>query len=141
MTSASRTSPPACREYREIPLDHLRPHPDVVGFFDPTSSEGAALVASVEKFGILVPLLVGPEVNGDHIIIDGRRRFTCGQLLGLPTVPCLVEPAAPRVDGYGAERFMVNATAKRWTQAERKAALRRLGLSASESAVGAVLTA
>src|SRR5947209_8006560 len=120
MTNGESAAQPAPCEYREIPLNHLRSDPAPVTSFNPASPEDAALLASVRKFGVLIPLLVGPEVNGGHVIIDGHRRVACARLLGLPIVPCRVANS-PAPDGYATHRFVVNTTAKRWTQAERKA--------------------
>jgi len=96
------------------------------------------LLASIRKFGVLCPLAVAPEKDGHDVILNGNRRWRCARQLDLPTIPCMVATAADD-RGYAAHRFMLNTMVKPWTQAERKKALKRLGLTPTEATVGARL--
>src|SRR4051812_4289229 len=115
-------------ECRETPPDLLRISIGLHTDFDAMSSADAALIASIREFGILCPIIVGPERGGRHVIVDGCRRFEAARHLGLPAVPCAIGNASDEY-GYAVQRFILNTTAKPWTQAERKAVLERLGLT------------
>ncbi len=45
---------------------------------------------SVEKYGVLVPIIVRPKDNGQYEIIAGHRRKCACELLGIETIPTLV---------------------------------------------------
>ncbi len=45
---------------------------------------------SVEKYGVLVPIIVRPKDNGQYEIIAGHRRKRACELLGIETIPTLV---------------------------------------------------
>ena len=49
------------------------------------------LAESIERYGILQPLLVSPIDNNQYEIIAGERRFQAAQKAGLSMVPCLVK--------------------------------------------------
>ena len=53
--------------------------------------EQAELTASIRKEGILIPLLVRPT-GERYLVIDGHRRRVAATALGLPTVPCQLQP-------------------------------------------------
>jgi ParB family chromosome partitioning protein len=52
------------------------------------------LAASIEKYGILEPLLVKLSPRNDgfplYELIDGERRFRAAALLGIPKLPCVI---------------------------------------------------
>ena len=50
------------------------------------------LVQSIEKHGILQPLVVKEEKDGSYQIIAGERRFRASQMIGMTRVPCIVKP-------------------------------------------------
>lgn len=82
-------------EVVQIPVSDLVADP-----FQPrrTFKEAAIqeLAASIERHGILQPLLVRPlshgEGQGKYCIVAGERRFRAAQRLGLKTVPCSIRP-------------------------------------------------
>lgn len=45
---------------------------------------------SVKQYGILVPALVRPKVNGGYEMIAGHRRKKASELAGKETIPCIV---------------------------------------------------
>lgn len=54
------------------------------------------LVNSIEKHGILQPIVVAEEVDGTYQIIAGERRFRAAQMIGMARVPCIVKPVDKR---------------------------------------------
>ena len=73
-----------------VGIDELKP-----GAFQPRKTfdkdELAALAASVEKSGVLQPLLVRP-VDAGYEIIAGERRWRAAQMARLHQVPVIVQP-------------------------------------------------
>ena len=56
-------------------------------YFDPQKMQ--QLVQSIQEHGILEPLLVRPQLNGQYELIAGERRFRAAQILGLDAVPII----------------------------------------------------
>ena len=73
----------------EIEIERLRPfkeHP----FQVKDDKEMFLLQESIEKYGILNPLIVRPVPDGYYEIISGHRRKHAAQLAGLTTIPTIV---------------------------------------------------
>lgn len=69
-----------------IPLEALRPNPNQPRkAFDDLEE----LIASIERVGVLEPLLVRREDHG-YEIVSGERRYRASQAAGLEDVPCIV---------------------------------------------------
>jgi ParB family chromosome partitioning protein len=76
-------------DYREIPLELIRPNPDQPRrSFDPESI--SALAGSIADAGIVQPLIVRPLAGGRYELIAGERRWRAAQEAGIETVPALV---------------------------------------------------
>lgn len=45
---------------------------------------------SVKQYGVLVPSLVRPMLDGSYQMVSGHRRKRAAELAGLPTVPCII---------------------------------------------------
>ena len=76
----------------ELPVDRLAPGhwPNPRGPVDTATPAFAELKASIEEQGILEPIVIGPpllELDGQHAIVAGWRRYTAARALGLPSVP------------------------------------------------------
>jgi ParB family chromosome partitioning protein len=50
-----------------------------------------ALAESVEKYGVIQPILVKKQENGFYQIIAGERRWRASKLAGLKTIPAIVK--------------------------------------------------
>lgn len=50
----------------------------------------AELAASIQKFGIIQPVVVKPTGNGSYRIIAGERRWRAARLIGLEEVPVII---------------------------------------------------
>lgn len=72
----------------QLSIDQIRPNPDQPRkYFEEESLEG--LAKSIQKEGILAPLLVRP-IDGGYQIVHGERRWRAAKMAGLEEVPCIV---------------------------------------------------
>lgn len=73
----------------ELGLERLRPfenHP-----FKVKEDEAMArLMESIERYGIMNPLIVMPTTEGFYRIISGHRRKYCAEKLGYTKVPVII---------------------------------------------------
>tara|TARA_R110001583_G_scaffold62101_2_gene183023 strand:- start:8096 stop:10303 length:2208 start_codon:yes stop_codon:yes gene_type:complete len=71
----------------QIKISEIKPHPYNYEIYEPFESEDTKLrndfLVSIEKFGVLVPIIVNP----DYEIISGHRRYFASLKLELETVP------------------------------------------------------
>lgn len=76
--------------------------------FNPRGDLGdlAELTASIERHGILVPLLVRPTQKGGLVLVDGHRRLAAAEQAGVERVPVLVRED---LDGQALVAAMVTA--------------------------------
>ena len=49
------------------------------------------LASSIKVHGIIQPIVVNKEPNGDYLIIAGERRWRAANLCGLKTVPVIIK--------------------------------------------------
>lgn len=77
--------------YREIPLAAIERdvnQPRVI-FDDEKLQE---LAASIEKYGVLSPILVKPaKIAGRYLLVAGERRVRAAKLAGLVTIPAIID--------------------------------------------------
>ncbi|HJN14532.1 MAG TPA: ParB/RepB/Spo0J family partition protein [Armatimonadota bacterium] len=75
-------------------LVELRPNEIEPNPFQPRTSMADAqldeLTRSIERHGVVQPLVVRPVGNGNYQLVTGERRWRASQRAGLATVPCLV---------------------------------------------------
>ncbi|MGB9911158.1 MAG: ParB/RepB/Spo0J family partition protein [Microgenomates group bacterium] len=84
----------ADKQVIQIEVDQLQPNPlQPRGLITPESL--ADLVESIREHGILEPLVVAKTPAG-YQIIAGERRWRAAKILGLKTVPAIVEETTPR---------------------------------------------
>jgi len=79
----------------EIPLSQIHPNPNQPRKeFNPESL--AELAESIRNFGIMQPLLLMEEPDGQsYMIVAGERRFRAAALAGLEKLPCIVRQLSP----------------------------------------------
>ena len=81
------------REVNEVDINAIAPNPD-----QPRSNfkreELEELSASIQKDGLLQPILVRPLEGGTYQIIAGERRWQASKLAGLQQVPIRVKEAS-----------------------------------------------
>jgi len=73
----------------EIPVGHLHPNPQQPRqiFDDDALSE---LTASIQRHGVLQPLLVSEDGPDRYVLITGERRWRAARRAGLRTVPAVI---------------------------------------------------
>ena len=82
--------------YREIPTTHIRPNPNQPRkSFDEETL--ASLAASVASMGVIQPILVREEEDGQYEIIAGERRWRAARRVGLDFIPAIVQSVDAKV--------------------------------------------
>jgi len=77
---------------REVPVETIRANPNQPRrSFDEESLE--ELAASIKELGVLQPLLVRPDDDGNLELIAGERRLRAARRAGLNTVPVVIRTA------------------------------------------------
>lgn len=83
-----------CEEIRQIPIADIRPFGGEYGkaYFHIRPEKVDELSESIKTVGVLVPLIVRPDVGGKakYELIAGRTRLTAAEQVGLETVPCVI---------------------------------------------------
>ena len=87
-TQAERDS--AQRSYViDLPAAEISDFPDHP-FKVRMDEEMEQMVESVKERGVLSPVLVRPMPDGSYQMVSGHRRKRAAELVGLPTLPCIV---------------------------------------------------
>ncbi|MFZ0012539.1 MAG: ParB/RepB/Spo0J family partition protein [Acidimicrobiia bacterium] len=75
--------------FLDIPVDDIKPNPDQPRsrFDDEALSE---LAASIIEVGVLQPVVVARDDEGNHYLIAGERRWRAARKAGLTTIPAVV---------------------------------------------------
>jgi hypothetical protein len=79
--------------WESLPVDSIRLDPASARVADRYTEPDQSFdqfVASIAKWGIAEDVIVSRMSDGEHLIIDGVRRFRAAIRLGLPNVPCMV---------------------------------------------------
>ncbi|MCH8049322.1 ParB/RepB/Spo0J family partition protein [Patescibacteria group bacterium] len=80
------------RGAQEIPIDSIAANPLQPRKHFP-STELEDLLASIKEHGIIQPLVVTDQGNGQYELIAGERRLRAAKMLGLKSVPVVVRTA------------------------------------------------
>ena len=81
---------------RMVPIDEIAPNPEQPRtVFEPTALE--ELSASIDKHGVLIPLVVRQE-EGKYFLIAGERRLRAAALAGLQEVPVVVRDVSTGIE-------------------------------------------
>jgi len=88
-TDARETNTQTRRAETSLPVEQIRPNPDQPrrSFSEQELNE---LAASIEKSGIIQPLIVRRLGDGDYQIVAGERRWRAAQLAQLHEVPVVI---------------------------------------------------
>ncbi len=75
--------------YLEIPVDDIKPNPDQPRsrFDEETLVE---LAASISDVGVLQPIVVTRDGDGNHFLVAGERRWRAARIAGLVSIPAVV---------------------------------------------------
>lgn len=123
-------NPAAVLTVTAVPLEQIQPETSDRHNQPATELEDKRLRHSIQRFGVLAPIVVSSTGDGQYVIIDGLRRFRIAQELGLRSIDCVINP---ETDAGTREsiRFQLESTFKPLTAAERAQLERRLeGLGA-----------
>lgn len=92
----------------DMPLSELHPFPDHP-FQVRDDDSMKETVESIKEYGVLVPAIVRPRVDGGYELISGHRRKHACELAGLPTMPVIVR----NLDDDAATIIMVDSNIQR----------------------------
>ena len=73
-----------------VPADQIFPYARQPYTIDRPTPDLVRLMDSVERFGIMEPMVVRPRDGGGYEIIAGHRRNYCAGVVGLETRPVIV---------------------------------------------------
>jgi ParB family chromosome partitioning protein len=91
----TETANSAQTNYLDIPVDDIRPNPDQPrSRFDEELLD--ELAASITEVGVLQPVVVSRDDEGQHYLIAGERRWRAARKAGLTTIPAVVRGATGR---------------------------------------------
>jgi ParB family chromosome partitioning protein len=91
--------------------------------FDETSLQ--ELMNSINELGLLSPIKVRTMPNGRYMIIYGNRRYKASQMLGRPTIPCIVSTVTDEMEIY-LEQIAENLTREGFSPIEEAEAFNKL---------------
>ncbi|MGX8700298.1 ParB/RepB/Spo0J family partition protein [Caproiciproducens sp.] len=92
----------------DMPLSEMHPFPDHP-FQVRDDDSMKETVESIKEYGVLVPAIVRPSVEGGYELISGHRRKHACELAGLPTMPVIVRD----LDDDAATIIMVDSNIQR----------------------------
>jgi ParB/RepB/Spo0J family partition protein len=108
---------------REIPTASIRKN-DANPRIHFTPEEMDRLTESIDRKGILVPIVVYEEGDG-FVLTDGERRWRCAKELGLETVPAIITEA-PSPDENLVQMFNIHMVREAWKDMPTANALGRV---------------
>jgi ParB family transcriptional regulator, chromosome partitioning protein len=77
-----------------LPLEQIRPNPEQPRrYFDEQSL--AELAESIRERGLLQPVIVKREADGQYLLLAGERRYRASRMAGLAAIPALVRDDHP----------------------------------------------
>ncbi|HTF57273.1 MAG TPA: ParB/RepB/Spo0J family partition protein [Planctomycetota bacterium] len=87
---------PSRREDRlsYIPVDEIHDNPQQPREYV-VEGPHASLKASIEKYGVIVPVIVNRD-HGRYVLIAGQRRLMAARELGMKMIPAIVRTLSPR---------------------------------------------
>ncbi len=107
-----------------ISIRHI--HPDInQPRKDVRNDERGKLVASIQKYGIEIPLSVVDISDKQFNIIDGHRRYYSAKDIGLKRLPCRVYQKMTRGD-LESRRFEIQNNRKNWRPIEKGGAFKKI---------------
>jgi ParB family chromosome partitioning protein len=83
------------------------------------------LMNSINELGLLSPIKVRTMPNGRYMIIYGNRRYKASQMLGRPTIPCIVSTVTDEMEIY-LEQIAENLTREGFSPIEEAEAFHKL---------------
>lgn len=96
------------------------------------------LIASIQLFGILTPLLVKPAEDDKYKIISGHRRWFCSKTLydngnnGFAMLPCVIDDGQGGTSAEEMKLILLNSTTRKKTDYELTQEISRLKTAINE---------
>src|SRR5665213_3028273 len=90
MTTEASTSGKSTFTLAELPTDHLFLDQEVGPIRSDLFEDQASMLQSIEKHGLLEPLIVSQTTTDKYSVLDGHRRLQAVKKLGYTLVPCLI---------------------------------------------------
>ena len=75
-----------------VPAEQVFPYARQPYAIERPTADLVRLMDSIEKFGIMDPLIVRPREAGGYEIVAGHRRNYCAGAVGMDTRPVIVRP-------------------------------------------------
>src|ERR1044071_6682683 len=98
-------------QLKEIPTDHIKRNPENPRLVF-RSEELASLMASINRYGIQVPITVYKD-RDHYVLIDGERRWRCADKLNIKRMPALILPKPSPLDNL-LLMFNIHALREQW---------------------------
>ncbi len=95
MAQPLRMSSPQPPTIQWVAIESLHPSPFSHHLYGPAENELDGLQESIERQGILVPLVIAPRPSGGWEVLSGHRRLACAKRLGWPQVRCEISDLTP----------------------------------------------
>ncbi len=84
-------------KYRELPTNSIKPNPNQPRkAFDEEAL--TSLAASISSMGIIQPIIVQEDEEGNYTIIAGERRWRAARRVGLDVVPAIVQSGGAQIN-------------------------------------------
>ena len=111
--------------YRLLPLSEIDADPEQPRRgFDPAGL--AELAASIKEYGVLAPILVRVTAGGTYRVVAGERRLRASKLLGLDTIPAIIDSDDSEDQSTLAKQLVENIQREDLSPLERAHAMAQL---------------
>lgn len=122
MRYAQMPTPPPCMPGEQLPIDRITPRPSLHRVQEPGSLE--ALAESIQRWGLVRPVIVRRTGMGRYAIVSGNRRLMACRHLGMSCIGVRVLPEDAR--WQSADRLLETLLTRRLHYLEEAQALRAL---------------
>ncbi|MBP9839318.1 MAG: ParB/RepB/Spo0J family partition protein [Proteobacteria bacterium] len=111
--------------YRLLPLSEIDVDPDQPRrSFEPEAL--SELAASIKEYGVLSPVLVRVTAGGTFRLIAGERRYRASKLLGLDTIPAIIDTEDSEEKSILAKQLVENIQRQDLASMEKATAISQL---------------
>ncbi len=83
------------KEYKRIALSKIVVEKQVRSSVSTEDEQFKALVESIRENGVLQPILVSEQPDGNYRLISGERRYQASKILELKSIPAIIRQSVP----------------------------------------------
>ncbi|HWO15115.1 MAG TPA: ParB/RepB/Spo0J family partition protein [Solirubrobacterales bacterium] len=113
------------KDLKEIPVARIRKN-DANPRIHFTPEEMERLTESIDRKGVLVPIVVYDDADGDgYVLTDGERRWRCASELGHESIPAIITDA-PSPEENLVQMFNIHMVREAWKDMPTARALGRV---------------